>query len=115
MISQTRARLLGILAGFCGGLAPFLVNLGQALVGRPALPVSSRTNYIFGLLIFGPLGAAMAFVFRELNLSKAFFLGVSAPAMISLAVKNPPKSTAFLDRGPGYYSSFALISSAYAQ
>lgn len=116
MSPPKKERVQAILAGFIGGLAPFAINLAQSLVGNSNLTTSLSIGYVVGMLIFGIMGAAMAFVFGELNLGKAFFLGVSGPAMISLAAKDPSKPVAgLMDSKSAYYASFALVSSAYAQ
>jgi hypothetical protein len=107
------------MAGFGGGLAPFAINLAQALVGNSQLTIKPSVGYIIGMLIFGIIGGVVAALFREVDLRKAFFLGISAPAMISLAAKSDSgaskaNSTA-LTPSSGAHVSFSLVSSAYAQ
>jgi hypothetical protein len=110
-------RIQSVISGFAGGLAPFAINLAQTLVSNSDLTITP--GYFVGILIFGMAGAGMAYVFRELNLAKAFFLGISAPAMIALAAKgNEPKSKASgspLGHTSIPWVSVSLISSAYAQ
>lgn len=71
------------------------------------------------MLIFGVIGAVVAALFRELDLKKAFFLGISAPAMISLYAKSdfsgPNGNSSTLASPSESPVSALLISSAYAQ
>ncbi len=115
MSPQAKKRLQSILAGFGGGLAPFLVNLAQALVGNTQLKTSLSIGYFIGILIFGLIGAFMPLILRELNPGKAFFLGISAPAMISLAAKDSNARVSAVTQATTFRSSFAIIASAYAQ
>ena len=109
--------ILTLLAGFAGGLAPFAINLAQALVGNSELKVKPGLSYIIGMLIFGIIGSVVAALFRELDLKKAFFLGISAPAMISLYAKSDLSGSNGNSSAPASESpvSVLLISSAYAQ
>jgi hypothetical protein len=111
--------ILTLLAGFAGGLAPFAINRAEALVGNPELKVKPSLSYIIGMLIFGVIGAVVAALFRELDLKKAFFLGISAPAMISLYAKSdfsgPNGNSSTLTSPWESPVSALLISSAYAQ
>lgn len=111
-------RIQSVTAGFAGGLAPFAINLAQALVGNSNLTVKPSIGYIVGMLIFGIAGAGMTYLFRELDPKKAFFLGIGAPAMIALAAKSNDSASrekGGLGRTPVPQVSISLVSSAYAQ
>jgi hypothetical protein len=105
------------LAGFAGGLAPFAINLAQTLVGNSQLTVKPGISYVIGMLIFGIIGAVVASLFREVDLKKAFLLGISAPAMISLAAKSDllNSKSAAVGLTAEHQVAVFLIPSAYAQ
>jgi len=76
-------KLLLLLAAAFGGMAPNLLDLGVSLTQGGNLP---EWTYAIGLLIFGGLGAAVAAIWKETDLRKAFYLGIGLPAFIQLGV-----------------------------
>lgn len=85
---MTRMQIEAVAGGFGGGLAPFLLNLAHTLTEASptdGVTVTPSVGYFIGLVIFGVIGSFVAYAFKETDLKKAFFLGISAPAMISLS------------------------------
>ena len=79
----TKEQALIVTAAGIGGAAANLVDLAQIWTGRePWLP---GPIYYVGLLIFFIMGAAVALIFAETDHRKAFFLGISLPALIAAA------------------------------
>lgn len=69
------------IASFAGGTAPSFVQLAKFL-GASEMP---QMMFYPTILIFGILGALVAWVSRETDRKKAFLLGVAAPAFIATA------------------------------
>jgi len=75
-----------IIVGALGGITPNLVTLAGQLTAKNAeLP---NATYLIGLLIFAGLGAAVAYIWQERNLKKAFYIGIGLPSLIQLNIAN---------------------------
>lgn len=74
--------LIALAAGF-GGVAPNVFRLGADLQAGAPMPDPS---YFIGVAVFFVVGAAVALAFEEDNAKKAFFLGLSLPAMFQSGV-----------------------------
>ncbi len=72
-----------VIAGFCGGAAPIVANLAKTLVSEGS-PGNFNHWTILGLVMFGVLGAFVAYFIENTDPKKAFVSGISAPAMITL-------------------------------
>ena len=84
----TRPQILIVLSAGIGGAAPNLVDLAQIWTGKdPWIP---GLVYYLGLAIFFLVGAFVALIFHETDSRKAFFLGVSLPALIAAAQAHGP-------------------------
>lgn len=109
-----------LFAGFLGGVAPYVMNIANSLVHGSKLDVELTFGYFIGLLLFGLIGLATVSMFQERSRRKAFFLGVSAPSFISLAVQGAAKhETAEFKPSVTVYAdsrwSLPFVSTAYAQ
>ena len=109
-------RIAPLLVAALGGITPNLLTLAVQLTAKNSeLP---SPTYVIGLLIFASLGAAIAYIWEEGNLKKAFYLGVGLPSLIQLNVANfgtasqPPTAS----RASSFSEiQFALIPAAEAQ
>lgn len=108
------------LAAGVGGAAPTLIALAQGLTRQPA-DVPTWAYYV-GVLIYFLLGSAIAVIFAETDARKAFFLGVSLPALIVTAQTQaglskaiqPPAATR-PESAAGSRQGFHIIPQAFAQ
>lgn len=80
--------VIGLSGGF-GGIAPNLFRLGAGLQSGEPLPDAS---YAIGVLIFFVIGSGLALAFKEDNAKKAFFLGLSIPAMFQSGISDVAES-----------------------
>lgn len=79
------AGVVALSAGF-GGVATNIFDVAAQLVGpTPGLP---GLLYCLGCVLFFAMGAFVGVVFMETDTRKAFFLGVSLPALITAAQVN---------------------------
>lgn len=71
-----------IVAAASGGIAPNMMYLAILLTTRDGeIP---QYTYYLGLLIFLLMGGAVGFFWQETNLKRAFWLGISLPALIQV-------------------------------
>ncbi len=70
-------------AGAFGGMATNLFRFGTDMTHGDPLPTAS---YFIGVIIFALMGAGLALSFREDDVKKAFFLGLSLPAMFQSSI-----------------------------
>lgn len=80
-----------ICAGAFGGIAPNVFRMGTNLTAGKELP---DVSYLIGVLIFAGMGAGIAAAFQESDPKKAFFLGLSLPAMFQSSVADLSSSPA---------------------
>ena len=103
-----------------GGSAPTLIALAQGLTRQPAdVPTWA---YYAGVLIYFALGSAVAIIFGETDAKKAFFLGVSLPALLvatqtqaGLSKANQPPATTRPQGASQSGEGFHIIPRAFAQ
>ncbi|GEN29651.1 hypothetical protein HVA01_32970 [Halovibrio variabilis] len=85
---MSKTKVFSIFLGGVGGISPHLVNRASILM-RPESANEISTivtiGYIVGLAIIAFLGAVIVTAFKESDSRKAFFLGISAPALITIA------------------------------
>lgn len=81
--------LIGIAGGF-GGTAPNIFRVGSQLTAGAPLP---DISYVIGVLVFFIMGAGVALSFQETDAKKAFFLGLSLPAMFQSSVADVSTAT----------------------
>ena len=106
-------QLFVLLAAGVGGIAPNLVDLAQIWTGKaPWIP---EPIYYVGLSIFFALGSAVAFIFSETDRRKAFFLGMSLPALVAAAQTQLGDRIQSEDVPIQEASLFQIIQTAYAQ
>ena len=84
-MSVSRVRILIFLAAGIGGMAPGLFNLAKIMLSLSPNPTLPGFIYLVGLLIFFGLGGLVAVIFGETDFRKAFFLGISLPALLASA------------------------------
>lgn len=69
-----------LLAAAFGGSFPSLFNLATLFTGKEAgMP---NPTFWLGVLVFAALGAAVAMIWKETDLPKAFYLGVGLPSLL---------------------------------
>ena len=99
-----------IVAAAIGGASPSLLYLAMACTKNP--PDMPTGTFFLGALIWFLLGGAAGWISGELNLKKAFYIGVGLPAFIQANVANYTD----LNRGdPAKAAGFSLITRAQAQ
>lgn len=81
--------LIGLAGGF-GGTAPNIFRVGSQLTSGAPLP---EISYVIGVLVFFAMGAGVALSFQEVDAKKAFFLGLSLPAMFQSGVADVSTAT----------------------
>lgn len=77
--------ILILLAGGVGGVAPNLFRVGTQLQAGQSIP---DVTYLIGMLIFFGLGGATAVALGEVEGKKAFFLGLSLPALMQSGIQD---------------------------
>jgi hypothetical protein len=105
---KNRKRIVAVLMGFVGGVAPLLITVANQLVNQPPnLPQKNAIQMILGMFLFAAAGAIVVFAVGELEPLKAFIQGIGAPAMIAVAWQqaDAKKTT----------SNWNLLPQAYAQ
>lgn len=109
-----------LLAGFVGGILPYLLGMAkEAVSGAPAAEVYLYQNsgYWVGTLIFGAIGALVAFFLGETELRKAVAMGAAAPGFVlGLGQGGTGRSTSAIDAtGPRFGVAEWLVPTAQAQ
>lgn len=97
-----------LLVGALGGVAPTLLTLAiKGLGGRLELPtLNFAISFFFGFLVMAFLGGLCVYILEEKVLKKAFFSGMSVPALFSSGLSQITKQS---------IAMLSLYSSAYAQ
>ena len=109
-----------LLAGFVGGILPYLLGMAkEAVSGSPVTETYLYQNfgYWVGTLIFGAIGGLVAFYLGETEIRKALAMGVAAPGLVlGLGQGGPTKNVAALDP-PAHKVALAswLVGTAQAQ
>lgn len=88
-------KLATAFSGGFGGVFPSLFVLASVFTGTPELVSGGPwvLTYLLGLSLWALLGGSIALVFKEVNLKKAFFLGLGLPSLLQAhnnAVEKPP-------------------------
>jgi hypothetical protein len=108
-----------IFAGALGGIGPNILRLiinyssptPQHMIGQPI-------QYCLAMVGFAVLGAAAVWVFQEVDLKRALYLGIGLPSLLQVGTLQLSPSSKAPEMAPpmaGAQNSFSLISSAYAQ
>jgi hypothetical protein len=108
---------LPTVAGAAGGISPYIVKLATELLqNKPHDEIANHIQLTFsiGLLLIAGIGGVVVFFFREEDLRKAFFLGISAPALITVAFSSSSGSTKDDQVRTKGNTGITFISSAYA-
>jgi hypothetical protein len=98
-----------VVAGALGGIAPILIHV---------IRTDSAGNLAGIIVAMGAgvlLGGAIAFVFQEDNLRKAFFLGIAAPGIINGVSAGTSTDRATGGSGSAMNMLDRLVPAAYAQ
>jgi hypothetical protein len=105
-----------IFAGAVGGMVPNLLRLAINLTSDPPKPIShDPLGYVIGILLLGCLGALVAWIWQEIDMKKALYLGVGLPSLIQMAGLQSHQATTQSASTAMQASAFLFISSAYAQ
>ena len=103
---------IGLAGGF-GGISPNLLGLAVRLTQKNA--AMPEFTFLFGIMIFGVMGAAISLIWNEVNFKKAFYLGIGLPSLIQLSVGNATQSDqASVDIG-NKAPSFGIVGKLFAQ
>lgn len=80
----SRSKLATASAGGFGGVFPSLFILASTLTRSPETVSGGPwvLTYLVGLALWAVLGGFIALVFKEVNLRKAFFLGLGLPSLL---------------------------------
>jgi hypothetical protein len=86
-----------VLCGAFGGMAPSLLNLAGRFRAEGLLPLDALAGEVVSMALLAVIGCVIVVMFKENTMLKAFFLGVSAPALIlnsasALDLPAPPQS-----------------------
>ena len=102
------------LSGAVGGVFPHLIVLGTRFLGdQPKVP---EFLYYIALVVFFFLGGVITLIFGETDSKKAFFLGVSLPALItSVQLQPDPKVGTSIPKDHTKTSFIQLVAPAHAQ
>lgn len=80
------SKLAIILTGAFGGMFPNLINLAAKLTNESAhMP---EITFILGMVLFGSMGAAVALIWKEIDLKKVFYIGIGLPSLIQVSASN---------------------------
>jgi type II secretory pathway pseudopilin PulG len=107
-------KLVPFLAGGVGGLCPYVIVVAKAFMTSKATTHFSDIIspwYYIGVMLLALIGAVVCLLFQEVDLRKAFVLGISAPALISNTLSNAEGSK----NGLTAWALPNLITAAYAQ
>jgi hypothetical protein len=82
---QTGRISLGIvLVGALGGIFPTLLRLGIGLSQDQIKLTDVHPTLLLAMLIFGVCGGIVAWVWREVDLKKVFYLGIGLPSFLTV-------------------------------
>jgi hypothetical protein len=110
-----------ILAGAFGGVVPSLLRVALNLTSDPPKhPIQDLAGYVVGVILLALLGAVITWIWQEMDLRKALYLGIGLPSLIQVVGlqstqpgNTPPAGPPPAQNKP--VGTLSLVSSAYAQ